>query len=243
MALLTAAGNGTAKTNYPVAAFPATDMQSLYPLSVWHWTRQPDTTSTIAPFALNDATNQGFDSYWSNNSAAGGMFYYIEQYASPADGFAKYSFAPQAGTWYGWGGTYGSASARTVVAPDGSAASDATVVSGSATLSNLRMAMVGLTTHAMAEFAAWNAELSAADFARLRQGANPASIRPDRLLWYFPLRNDVRDHGPLQLQVTGVGTWDKATAAYTDHPRVQLLRQRRLFGPARARRRPIFAYG
>lgn len=239
MGLLIAAGNNTAKTNYPLAAFPATDMQSMYPLSVWYWTRQPDAATTFQPFALNDASNNGFDSYYLGS----GTFYRLEQFKNPADGLASYATAPQPNVWQGWGGVYASASSRTLVAPDGGTASDATNVAGAVVLSNLRLAVLGATAHATAEFAAWNAELSTDDFASLRRGANPATIRPGRLLWYFPLRNDLRDYGPLKLQVTGVGTWDKATAAFTNHPAVRMLHRRRLFGNFQARRRPIFAYG
>ena len=64
-----------------------------------------------------------------------------------------------------------------------------------------------------AEFTAWSGALGPTDFLRLVAGMSPSKLRPQSLLFSFPLRNDLNDIGPMRLTATG-----PTTPIFGEHP-------------------------
>ncbi len=73
------------------------------------------------------------------------------------------------------------------------------------------------TTVHVAEFACWTGLLGAGEIAQLYAGANPSTIQPGILQFYYPLRGDLNDFGSQHLSLASVGG---AVATYIDHPPV-----------------------
>jgi hypothetical protein len=203
-------------SNYPQINIPVTGELAIHPLSVAHWTLQTDNV-ILAGIAFRTATSFGPATYC--NSANG---YVIEEYDGTNDPIAKVGTAV-VGSWQLWGGVFNSLSSRTVYHPDGSSVTEsATTVTVNNLLSRVKICDYAHNAGtAIAEVAAWSCELAPSDYAAMRQGKNPSAIQPNNLLFYFPLRGDLRDYGPRALPIVGRGTWDRSTAKYTGHPPVE----------------------
>lgn len=79
----------------------------------------------------------------------------------------------------------------------------------------------------VAEFAVWTTGLSTPEINTLLQGANPLTVRRDKIFCYFPLRDSITDYGPNSFSVQPQTT---AALTFGHHPPVPPYRQTRSYG-------------
>jgi hypothetical protein len=84
------------------------------------------------------------------------------------------------------------------------------------------------TTAQVAECAIWMAELGTFEVSQLLSGANPLTVKPDKLVCYFPLRYNLRDYGPRGMSLLCLTA---AAPVFSDHPPVQDMPEYDYLGP------------
>ena len=204
-------GSGTSWANGGSWSAPFSGIgASLKPLTILTWVKNATGSGNIG-----DGIFGGLGS----GNASGGLINEIYQSAVYADelddsgteaGTATLS-TPAGTDWFPIINVYRSATSRSVYLRNGMVATDATNTVGTQTLNYVSLGDWACTGFSgptngmilMAEFAIWRAELGATEIRMLQSGFNPSRVRPQSLLCYFPLRNNLHDAGPLNLTLRG----------------------------------------
>lgn len=123
------------------------------------------------------------------------------------------------GAWSHAAAVYTSATSRTAYCNGTGASTNTTNIDpGSVSLLKIGARTTGSVTGAffqgsIAEFGVWNIALSAADVAALAAGFSPRHVRPQSLIFYAPLMNNLTDRRG------GVALTNNNGATTTAHPR------------------------
>lgn len=199
-------------SNTPVSNIqPVTMCGWAYPLrnTVYEYHISVTSTSTNQPF-------MGLS--WDGNSA-GDPFYFAQRGDSGTTSTAVSTSTFSTNTWAHAAGNSSSASSRSVFFNGGNKGTDSSsTVAG--TFNRFSIAALSRTTNIfffygyMAEVAVWNAALNDDEILSLSKGFKPLRVRPQSLVFYAPLINNLQDLS------RGIALTNVNSATAIDHPRV-----------------------
>lgn len=206
-------GNGS--TDYSQAT-TAISLVNTYTFHAWYRNASvPVNAAPVKhPFGLANA-DFDFNFCW-NHTSASLWKSFIHREAGGAYQSAQFTTTPSANTWYSVAATYDATNLKCWLDGVNEATTAAAIanISGTALPTALAHdAAGGYDDGTIAEVAMWNVALGAADITALARRASPLLVRPDRLLFYWPLIRNGR-------QVVGGATTGVGLSVFVHPPMI-----------------------